>query len=112
MSGPTREDLEAIMNAPHRSRYEIKDGNRTRAIKNGKRKDPAPAGYAAEPGGGPAGETCGSCRHISRTTATAKTYLKCGLNSARWTGGRKTDILSRSPACARWVAPLEPEATR
>ncbi len=104
---PTREELEAIMNAPHRSRYEIKAGDRTRVVGSGKRKEPEPAGYVARPGGGPAGETCGSCRHIHRTTGTAKVYLKCGLASARWTGGRKSDVLSRSPSCWRWAAPLE-----
>lgn len=111
MTNPTREELEAIMNAPHSARYPIRCGDRIRVIANmNKRKDPTPAGYAATPGGGPDGETCGSCRHLTRTEGTAKAYLKCGLNAARWTGGRKSDVLARSPACARWVAPLDPEA--
>lgn len=103
-----RAELEAIMNAPHRPRYEVRDGSRVKVIKNGaKRKDPTPAGYVAEPGTGPEGERCGTCRHLTRTSTTAKEYLKCGLNSARWTGGRKTDVLSRSPACRKWEPELE-----
>lgn len=65
------------------------------------RKGPKPNGYAGTPGGGPVGETCRSCRHIVRREF-AKTYLKCGL--AAHTGGRGTDILARSPACALWEA--------
>ena len=68
-----------------------------------KRKDPIPAGYAATPGTGPAGETCGSCAH-RRVISCAKRYHKCGLMQRIWTGGRKTDILVRSPACAKWEA--------
>lgn len=100
----SRAELEAIMNAPHAARYEVKDGARVKAVRNGKRKDPEPAGYVAPPGGGPEGETCGSCAHLSRVEC-AKVYLKCGLNSARWTGGRKTDIRARSAACAKWAKP-------
>lgn len=111
MMNPTREELEAIMNAPHSARYSLRCGDRVRVIAGiNKRKDPRPAGYAAPPGGGPEGETCGSCRHLSRTTGTARDYLKCGLVADRWTGGRKTDVLSRSPACSRWLPPLEPDA--
>jgi hypothetical protein len=57
-------------------------------------------GYIMPPGTGPAGETCGSCRHIMRT----RRYRKCRLNEANWTGGFKTDVLARSPACSRWEA--------
>ncbi len=58
-------------------------------------------GYAASPGTGPAGETCGSCEHHHRNQM-AKTYHKCALMRAIWTGGAKTDILVRSPACSKW----------
>jgi len=58
-------------------------------------------GYAAYPGTGPKGETCGSCAHLYRKQM-AKTYLKCELMSATWTGGHGTDVLSRSPACMKW----------
>lgn len=63
-------------------------------------------GYIQPPGTGPSGETCGSCRHIMRT----QRYRKCRLNEARWTGGFKTDILARAPACSRWAA-VEPTTT-
>jgi hypothetical protein len=68
-----------------------------------KRKSPKPNGYAAQPGTGPAGETCGTCKHIYRNRL-AKTYLKCNLMSAHWTGGGATDIKARAPACRRWEA--------
>jgi ribosomal protein L37AE/L43A len=66
-----------------------------------KRREPTPAGYCASPGTGPKGETCGSCKHhvVKRL---AKNYHKCNLARAAWTGGRKTDIRVRAPACLRW----------
>jgi hypothetical protein len=69
----------------------------------GKRRDPKPWGYACPPGTGPAGETCGSCTHhvIKRM---AKNYHKCELARAKWTGGGKSDIRVRAPACSRWAA--------
>lgn len=57
-----------------------------------------PRGYVYHPGTGPEGETCGSCQHISRF----RRWHKCDLNKARWTGGRGSDILARSPACKYW----------
>lgn len=60
-------------------------------------------GYAWQPGTGPEGETCGSCQHLYRNRM-AKTYLKCGLMQSVWTGGAKTDVLARSPACKKWEA--------
>jgi len=68
----------------------------------GRRKDPTPSGHVYIPGTGPKGETCGTCAHLVRKTM-AKTYLKCGLNEANWTGGRKSDVLARDPACRKWV---------
>ncbi len=68
------------------------------------RKEPTPRGYAATPGTGPAGETCGSCAHEA-IVVHAKNYHKCDASQTKWTGGRATDILVRSPACAKW----EPE---
>ena len=70
-----------------------------------KRKDPKPQGYAATPGTGPEGETCGSCRHHA-IVQHAKIYHKCGLMRQLWTGGGKTDIRVRSPACAKWEAKI------
>lgn len=66
-------------------------------------------GYAAAPGSGPAGETCGSCSHHA-IRRYAKSYHKCELTRACWTGGRATDILVRAPACHKWSAG-EPTAT-
>lgn len=56
-------------------------------------------GHAAMPGGGPKGETCGTCDHLVRNRMS-KTYLKCGL--VCWTCGPATDIRAKDPACARW----------
>lgn len=64
-------------------------------------------GYAALPGTGPAGETCGSCANLARNRV-AKVYLKCGLMRAIWTGGAGTDVRARSPACRRWERAPEP----
>jgi hypothetical protein len=53
------------------------------------------------PGSGPAGETCGSCRHCARIRR-AKTYLKCELMRFQWTSGAATDIRAKWPACKAW----------
>lgn len=67
------------------------------------RKGPIAWGYAAPPGTGPAGETCATCTHhvIKRM---AKNYHKCRLAKHLWTGGTKSDIRVRSPACSMWEA--------
>lgn len=57
-----------------------------------------PHGYAAPPGTGPPGETCGSCQHKG-----GRKFLKCDLQRHRWTHGPGTDIRARSPACSRWT---------
>jgi hypothetical protein len=59
-----------------------------------------PRGYYYHPGTGPEGETCGSCKHIT----PGRRWRKCGLNRARWTHSRGTDILVRAPACKYWEA--------
>jgi hypothetical protein len=59
-------------------------------------------GYAAPPGTGPEGETCGSCEHCVR--GREGRYRKCELNRARWTHGPGSDILARSLACSKWTA--------
>lgn len=56
-------------------------------------------GYAAHPGTGPEGETCGSCRHVTGHRRS-RTYYKCGL--VQMTFGPGTDIRLKSPACWRW----------
>jgi hypothetical protein len=58
------------------------------------------AGHGGIPGTGPKGETCGSCQHIVKLCS--KSVLKCGLNRAKWTSGRKSDVLQRDPACSKW----------
>jgi hypothetical protein len=68
------------------------------------RKTPQRKGYAAPPGTGPEGETCKSCRHIYRNEMS-KTYLKCSLMRARWTGGPGSDIRACAPACRLWASP-------
>lgn len=68
---------------------------------NGKRRPTKPAGYAAIPGTGPAGETCRTCEHLAHTGNRGR-YLKCRLERARWTGGPGTDIKAGSPACSKW----------
>jgi len=66
-----------------------------------KRKTPIPRGHAWTPGSGPQGETCGSCMHLFRNRMS-KTYLKCNLNKANWTGGGASDIRARDAACKKW----------
>lgn len=60
---------------------------------------PPSRGHAAMPGGGPKGETCGTCDHLVRH-GRGRTYFKCGL--IRWTSGAATDIRAKDPACERW----------
>jgi len=82
-------DLDALWNAPL-----TKSGKK-------KRKPTLPHGHAWKPGTGPAGETCGTCKHMVRRHL-AKTYLKCGKNEAAWTGGPGSDIRAKDPACKFW----------
>lgn len=56
-----------------------------------------PRGYFYNPGTGPAGETCGSCKHL----ANFGRWKKCDL-APIWTGGRGTDILVSAPSCKYW----------
>jgi hypothetical protein len=65
------------------------------------RASTTPKGYAALPGTGPAGESCGSCEHLVRRQM-AKTYLKCGLMERGWTRGPASDVRAKTPACSRW----------
>ncbi len=67
-------------------------------MRRGRRK----TGHAMPPGTGPAGETCGSCVHLARKKM-AKTYLKCELQRARWTGGGASDVRAGDAACAKWL---------
>ena len=58
-------------------------------------------GHAAQPGGGPTGERCGTCAHVV-AKALAKRYWKCGLRRGGWTGGAASDVRLRDPACEKW----------
>ena len=57
-------------------------------------------------GSGPAGETCGSCKHLY-PNRMAKVYWKCGLMRKFWTGGAGTDIRRAWAACEKWEADVE-----
>lgn len=61
--------------------------------------------YAAAPGTGPDGETCGTCAHSGWRGNVAGRYLKCGLMRATWSGGKGSDVKVRSPACSKWERP-------
>lgn len=88
-------DLQSLIDGPFLGRGAVK--------KASGRSSPVPRGHVLPPGSGPAGETCGSCRHLARVVL-AKTYRKCGLNRANWTGGGATDVRARDAACAKWEA--------
>lgn len=66
-------------------------------------------GHADRPGTGPDGETCGSCSSLYRNQM-AKTYLKCLLTRAKWTGGGGTDVRLRDAACSKWTAKVKDES--
>lgn len=61
-----------------------------------------PNGYAARPGSGPAGETCGSCANCVRVRGGRKVYNKCKLLQHVWTSSYGTDIRRKAPACQFW----------
>ena len=68
------------------------------------RTTPMPKGHAWKPGTGPAGETCGSCKHYVRKKYNRRIHLKCGLVEAQWTHGPGSDIRAKDPACKKWEA--------
>jgi hypothetical protein len=80
------------------------------AIPSHGRKPAQPKGYGGIPGTGPEGMRCKHCRHCV-ANRLAKTYWKCALNRARWTGGRGSDIKVNTPACSRFE-PAEQNRTR
>ena len=65
-----------------------------------------PQGYAAPPGTGPRGETCGSCEFAVRRQFNVKHFWKCHMYlkiyGVRWTNSYGTDIRLKSPACKHW----------
>ena len=64
---------------------------------------PKPAGYAATPGSGPEGETCGSCSFCRFKLIRGRRVYKCGRMAGCWTRGRESDVNKRSPACSEWA---------
>jgi hypothetical protein len=70
-----------------------------------KRKTPKPSGHAGKPGSGKEGETCGTCKHLTRLKY-AKTYLKCELTRAQWTSGPASDVRAKDAACWKWEEKL------
>ncbi len=77
----------------------IKEPSTAKAV----RKKTKASGYIRQPGTGPDGETCGTCKHrIVRYYS--KRYHKCGLFIAgkQNTHGVGSDIRVRSPACSKW----------
>ena len=64
----------------------------------------APAGYAAPPGSGPRGETCGTCAHCRVRRIRGHDVYKCAQRERDWSHDRSTDVLVRSPACLKHKA--------
>lgn len=62
-----------------------------------------PKGHAWTPGSGPAGETCGTCRH-RRFFKQSRAWYKCAKNESAWSHARHTDIRLRDAACKFWQA--------
>ena len=60
-------------------------------------------GHAGRPGGGPDGETCGSCEHRVAVSGGAKIFSKCDLNRLNWTHGSAGDIRKKDPASQFWT---------
>lgn len=65
---------------------------------------PKAAGYAARPGTGPEGETCGSCGRCRFKLVRGRRVYKCGAMAGSWTRTRESDVCKRSPACSQWLS--------
>lgn len=87
--------LQALMDAP------LRGASTLRHVRpRGKHSpEPKPAGYADIPGTGPAGKRCCDCKFDVAQSSGKRSWHKCRLMQDQWTGGRRTDILARSPAC-------------
>lgn len=85
-----------------------------------KKRSEIPKGYAAQPGTGPKGETCKTCKWYVSLRYHDKTYPKCGLKATRkviskpgqptrigvnWSHCYASDIRAKSPACRLWQMP-------
>jgi hypothetical protein len=89
-----RQTLQALMDAPLNRPGKLNERRRVRSTT-------VPRGHAAPIGTGPAGESCGECKHLFRNELS-RTYLKCELMRAIWTGGGATDVRAGDAACRRW----------
>ena len=58
--------------------------------------------YPAEPGSGPADESCKTCSNRVRKEYNSKVYQKYELMRRYWTHGGASDIKAKSPACRYW----------
>ena len=68
-----------------------------------KRRATPANGYAYEPGTGPAGEFCRTCKHAASVPGGRRNYWKCKLVDRGWTHGPGSDIRLKSPACKGWA---------
>jgi hypothetical protein len=64
-------------------------------------------GHAGNPGSGPKGETCGTCKAYRTVQGGRSTHPKCHLERANWTGGPGSDIRKRDPSCEFWKGELD-----
>lgn len=82
----------------------MRDAREAGIVPKQRRKPTVKRGYAAQPGTGPEGKTCRDCQHkVTCGAGHTKSWIKCALRKATWTGGEGTDILARSPACSCFV---------
>lgn len=92
--------------------YPVRDLSTLRQRKENAGK---PQGYAAPPGTGPRGETCGSCEFAVRRNGGKRNFWKCAKLlrlGGKWTAGYGTDIRLKSPACKHWqIHKLNPFST-
>lgn len=61
-------------------------------------KSPPDFAHPAKPGTGPAGETCGNCKHCVQKRQR-RNYYKCFKIKKNWTSGPGSDLRLRDPAC-------------
>ena len=59
-------------------------------------------GYAGDPGRGPQGETCYTCRWVRRIALNKRNVYKCGHQLGRVSHSDATDIACHAPACEHW----------
>lgn len=94
--GPTVESVSLSADARRTAR-------RNEAIANGKHP------LRLDPLREPAGETCGSCKHLTAHGHNLRTYYKCNLRPHEVTFGAATDVRLSWPACIRWEADPDDE---